>query len=42
VEAVPQLRELDLNPIKVLPPGQGALVVDARLRVAPVTTIDVP
>jgi acetyltransferase len=36
VEAVPELRELDLNPVKVLPPGQGAVVVDARMRVGPV------
>ncbi|HET8645135.1 MAG TPA: acetate--CoA ligase family protein, partial [Vicinamibacteria bacterium] len=34
VEAVPELRELDLNPVKVLTPGRGAVVVDARLRVA--------
>jgi acetyl coenzyme A synthetase (ADP forming)-like protein len=33
VEAVPELRELDLNPVKVLPPGKGAVVVDARMRV---------
>lgn len=32
VETVPELRELDLNPVKVLPPGQGIVVVDARLR----------
>ncbi|MBI1818333.1 MAG: GNAT family N-acetyltransferase [Deltaproteobacteria bacterium] len=35
VELVPELRELDLNPIKVLPPGQGAIVVDARMRIQP-------
>jgi acetyl coenzyme A synthetase (ADP forming)-like protein len=35
VEAVPELRELDLNPVKVLEPGQGAIVVDARIRVGP-------
>jgi acyl-CoA synthetase (NDP forming) len=35
VEVVPELTELDLNPVKVLPPGQGALAVDARLRLAP-------
>ena len=29
VEVVPELRELDLNPVKVLAPGQGAVVVDA-------------
>jgi acyl-CoA synthetase (NDP forming) len=37
VEAVPELREMDLNPVKLLPPGQGAIVVDARIRVARVT-----
>jgi acetyl coenzyme A synthetase (ADP forming)-like protein len=35
VEAVPELRELDLNPVKVLAPGAGVVVVDARLRVGP-------
>ena len=35
VEIVPELRELDLNPVKVLEPGRGALAVDGRLRVAP-------
>jgi acetyl coenzyme A synthetase (ADP forming)-like protein len=35
VEVVPEIRELDLNPVKILPPGQGAVVVDARLRIAP-------
>jgi acetyl coenzyme A synthetase (ADP forming)-like protein len=33
-EVVPELRELDLNPVKVLPPGLGAVVVDGRLRLA--------
>ncbi|HJQ82499.1 MAG TPA: acetate--CoA ligase family protein, partial [Candidatus Binatia bacterium] len=33
VEVLPELRELDLNPVKVLPPGKGAIVVDARMRV---------
>ena len=33
VEVVPELRELDLNPVKVLEPGKGALVVDGRMRV---------
>jgi hypothetical protein len=23
---------MDLNPVKVLPPGRGAVVVDARMR----------
>jgi acyl-CoA synthetase (NDP forming) len=34
VEVVPELRELDLNPVKVLSPGSGAIVVDARMRVS--------
>lgn len=37
VEVVPELRELDLNPVKVLSPGEGAIVVDGRLRVGPIT-----
>lgn len=36
VEVIPELRELDLNPVKVLAPGQGAIVVDGRMRVGPV------
>jgi acetate---CoA ligase (ADP-forming) len=34
VEAVPELTDLDLNPIKVQAPGKGAIAVDARMRVA--------
>ncbi len=33
VEAVPELSDLDLNPVKVLAPGHGAIAVDARMRV---------
>lgn len=33
VEIVPEIREMDLNPIKLLEPGKGAIVVDARIRV---------
>jgi acetyl coenzyme A synthetase (ADP forming)-like protein len=36
VEAVPEIQELDLNPVKVLSPGDGAIAVDARMRVGPV------
>jgi acetyl coenzyme A synthetase (ADP forming)-like protein len=36
VTVVPELRELDLNPVKVLMPGQGAIVVDGRMRVGPI------
>jgi len=35
VEVIPELLELDLNPVKVLVPGQGAIVVDGRMRVGP-------
>jgi acetyltransferase len=31
VSDLPQIQELDLNPIKVLPKGQGCLVVDCRM-----------
>jgi len=34
VELVPELVELDLNPVIVHGPGQGAVAVDARLRLA--------
>ncbi len=32
VDVVPEIRELDLNPVKVLEPGRGVVVVDARVR----------
>jgi acetyl coenzyme A synthetase (ADP forming)-like protein len=33
LEDHPQIAEMDLNPLKVLPPGQGCVVVDARVAV---------
>ncbi len=33
VEEVPQIGELDLNPVFALPPGKGCLIADARIRV---------
>jgi acyl-CoA synthetase (NDP forming) len=33
VEEVPEVVELDLNPIMVLPPGRGCRIADARVRV---------
>jgi acetyl coenzyme A synthetase (ADP forming)-like protein len=33
VEVVPEIRELDLNPVKVLAPGRGAIAVDGRMRI---------
>jgi len=35
VENVPEIREMDLNPLKALEPGEGYVVLDARVRVAP-------
>jgi acetyl coenzyme A synthetase (ADP forming)-like protein len=32
-EALPEVVEMDLNPVKVRPPGEGVTVVDARMRV---------
>lgn len=36
VDDLPEVAEFDLNPVKVLPPGEGVRVVDARMRVRPV------
>ena len=33
VEELPEISELDLNPIFALPPGEGCRIVDARIRV---------
>ena len=33
-EEVPEIAELDLNPVIALPPGNGCRIVDARIRVA--------
>jgi len=38
VEEIPELLEMDLNPVKILPPGQGCVVVDARIRLASPST----
>ena len=35
VEDLPEVTELDLNPVFVRPEGQGAVAVDLRMRVAP-------
>ncbi len=35
VEEVPEISELDLNPIFALPPGRGCRIVDARIRIEP-------
>jgi acetyl coenzyme A synthetase (ADP forming)-like protein len=36
VEEVPEISELDLNPVIALPPGQGCVIIDSRIRVAAV------
>jgi acetate---CoA ligase (ADP-forming) len=41
VEVVPELRELDLNPVKVLGRGEGVVVVDARVRLGPLTAAEI-
>ena len=35
VEEIPEISEVDLNPIFALPPGQGCKIVDARIRIEP-------
>ncbi|MEK7329620.1 MAG: acetate--CoA ligase family protein [Candidatus Eisenbacteria bacterium] len=34
-EAHPEMEEMDLNPVRVLPPGRGLMALDARIRVKP-------
>jgi acetate---CoA ligase (ADP-forming) len=41
VEDLPEIRELDLNPVFALAPGQGCAVVDSRIRVAPSATASI-
>jgi acyl-CoA synthetase (NDP forming) len=33
IDDLPEIAEMDLNPVKVLPPGMGVRVVDLRIRV---------
>ena len=42
ISAVPELMEMDLNPVKVLPPGQGICVVDTRMKVQRVAPARMP
>jgi acetyl coenzyme A synthetase (ADP forming)-like protein len=37
VEEVPEIREIDLNPVFALAPGHGCSIVDARIAVGPLT-----
>ncbi len=36
IEDLPEIAEFDLNPVKVLEPGRGVVVVDLRMRARPV------
>jgi len=36
IEDHPEVVEMDLNPVKVAPPGHGVTVVDARIKIRPV------
>jgi acyl-CoA synthetase (NDP forming) len=37
VDCVPELQEFDLNPVKVLRPGEGVIALDGRMRLTPGT-----
>ncbi len=41
-EELVEIEEMDLNPVKLLAPGEGARVVDARIKVRPVEPAWVP
>jgi acyl-CoA synthetase (NDP forming) len=41
-EEVPEIAELDLNPVIALPPGHGCRIVDARIRVANLRRFSTP
>ena len=38
-KAIPEISELDLNPIFALPEGQGCRIVDAKLKISPLQSI---
>lgn len=42
IEDVPEILEMDLNPVKVGPPGSGVRIVDARIKVRPTTGSWIP
>jgi acyl-CoA synthetase (NDP forming) len=42
VEDVPEIIEMDLNPVKVGIPGQGVRIVDARMKIRPTTGTWIP
>jgi acetyltransferase len=42
ISVIPELIEMDLNPVKVLEPGEGVCVVDARMRIGAVSPSRLP
>lgn len=42
INVVPEIVEMDLNPVKVLAPGEGIMVVDYRMRIEPVEPAERP
>jgi len=42
IEAIPEIIEMDLNPVKVLEPGAGVRAVDARIKVRQVSSAYIP
>jgi acyl-CoA synthetase (NDP forming) len=36
VEEIPEITELDLNPVAALPPAEGCFVLDARIHLGPI------
>jgi acyl-CoA synthetase (NDP forming) len=42
VEEVPEISELDLNPVFALPPGQGCRIADARIGLKPTGEMSEP
>jgi acyl-CoA synthetase (NDP forming) len=42
ISVVPEIQEMDLNPVKVLAPGDGVCVVDARIRIGRVAPSRLP
>jgi acetyl coenzyme A synthetase (ADP forming)-like protein len=42
IEDVPEIFEMDLNPVKVGPPGAGVRIVDARIKVRPIAGSWIP
>lgn len=36
IGAIPEIAEMDMNPVMILEPGEGVRVVDARIKLAPV------